>query len=63
MEWEGGYSRLLNMRLQTGWVVGYQGGNVKMLARIFKMNKQKGPTVQHMELYSMLCASLDGKGF
>ena len=29
---------------------------------VFKMHNQQGPTVQHMELYSMLCASLDGSG-
>ena len=29
---------------------------------IFKMDNQQGPTVQHMELCSMLCGSLDGKG-
>ena len=27
----------------------------------FKMDNQQGPTVQHTELYSMLCANLDGK--
>ena len=25
------------------------------------MDNQQGPTVQHMELYSMLCGNLDGK--
>ena len=29
---------------------------------IFKMDNHLGPTVQHMELCSMLCGSLDGKG-
>ena len=29
---------------------------------VFKMHYQQGPTVQHMELYSMLRASLDGSG-
>ena len=29
---------------------------------IFKMDNQQGPIVQHMELCSMLCASLDGRG-
>ena len=29
---------------------------------IFKMNNQQEPTVQHRELCSMLCASLDGRG-
>ena len=28
----------------------------------FKMDNQQGPTVQHRELYSMLCGSLDGRG-
>jgi len=26
------------------------------------MHNQQGPTVQHMELYSMLCGSLNGRG-
>ena len=26
------------------------------------MDNQQGPTVQHWELYSMLCGSLDGRG-
>ena len=29
---------------------------------IFKMDNQQGPTVQHRELWSMLCCSLDGRG-
>ena len=29
---------------------------------VFRMDDQQGPTVQHMELRSMLCASLDGRG-
>ena len=29
---------------------------------IFKMDNQKGPIVQHRELYSVLCASLNGRG-
>ena len=29
---------------------------------IFKMDKQRGPTVQHMELYLTLWARLDGSG-
>ena len=28
---------------------------------IFKMNNQQGPTVQHMELCSVLCGSLGGR--
>ena len=32
-----------------------------MYTTIFKMNKQQGPIVQHMELCSMLCGSLDGR--
>ena len=27
------------------------------------MNNQQGPTVEHMELYSMFCGNLDGRGF
>ena len=29
---------------------------------VFKMDNQQGPTVEHMELCSMLCGSLDGRG-
>ena len=29
---------------------------------IFKMDNQKGPTVQHKEPYSMLCGSLEMRG-
>ena len=29
---------------------------------VFKMDNQQGHTVQHMELCSMLCGSLDGRG-
>ena len=29
---------------------------------VFRMDDQQGPTVQHMELCSMFCASLDGRG-
>ena len=36
-------------------------GNVISTA-IFKMGNQQRPIVQHMELCSMLCASLGGKG-
>ena len=32
-------------------------------AAVFKMDNQQGPPVQHMELHSVLCASLDGRGF
>ena len=29
---------------------------------VFKIDNEQGPTVQHMELCSMLCGSLDGRG-
>ena len=29
---------------------------------VFKMDNQQGPTVQHTELCSVLCSSLDGRG-
>jgi len=29
---------------------------------LFTMDKQQGPTVWHMELYSVLCGSLDERG-
>ena len=28
---------------------------------VFRMGNQQGPTVEHRELFSMLCGSLDGK--
>ena len=31
-------------------------------AAVFKMDNQQGPPVQHVELHSVLCASLDGRG-
>ena len=33
-----------------------------MHTAIFKMDNQQGPTVQHMELGSMACGSLDRSG-
>ena len=33
-----------------------------MHTAVLKMDNQKGPTVHHMELCLMLCASLDGGG-
>ena len=30
---------------------------------IFKMDDRQGPTVQHMELCSVLCGSLDGNRY
>ena len=29
---------------------------------IFKVDNQQGPTVEHIELCSVLCGSLDGRG-
>ena len=29
---------------------------------VFKMDNQQGPTVQHREICSMFCGSLDGRG-
>jgi len=34
----------------------------KVRAYIFEMDNQQGPSVQHRELCSVLCTSLDGKG-
>ena len=28
---------------------------------VFKMDNQQGPTIQHRELFSMSCGSLDGR--
>ena len=41
------------------------GGELKTFkvhTAIFKMDNQQGPTISHMELYSMFYASLDGVG-
>ena len=49
------------LRKQKGerdWVAG-QGGPV---CAVFKVGHQQGPTVQRRELYSLLCACLDGRG-
>ena len=36
-------------------------GKVTVHTAICKMDNQQGPIIQHMELYSMLCASLHGR--
>ena len=33
-----------------------------VVTALFKLDNQQGPTVQHRELCSMLCGSLDGRG-
>ena len=38
---------------------GVQGGHVN--TAIFKMDNQQGPTIQYMELCSMLCNNSNGK--
>ena len=37
-------------------------GNGHIRTAIFKMDNQQGPTVQHRELSSIVCDSLDGRG-
>ena len=39
---------------------GVWGGQVH--TAVFKMGNQQGPIVQHRDLYSVLCDSLDGRG-
>ena len=34
-----------------------------VLPAVFKMDSQQGPTLQHMELCSVLCGSLEGEEF
>ena len=36
--------------------------NARVHIVMFKMYNQQGPTVYHMELCSVLCGSLDGRG-
>ena len=54
-------------------VAGQQGGSLRgrvsqgvwdehVHTDIYKIDNQQGPTVQHMEFFSMLCGSLEGKG-
>ena len=51
----------MNLRLPKGKdSSGVWDGHVH--TAIFKMDNQQGPTVQHVELCSMLCGSLDGRG-
>ena len=40
---------------------GVWGGHVH--TAVFKMDNQQGPTAQQRELCSVLCGSLDGRGF
>ena len=54
------------LRKQT---YGFQGGRESQRlweghvhTIIFKMDNQQGPIIQHMELSSVLCASLNGMG-
>ena len=37
-------------------------GHLGCHTAVFKMDNQQRPTVQHRELCSMLCGSLDGRG-
>ena len=38
------------------------GMDMSICTAVFKMDNQQGPAGQHVELCSMLCGSLDGKG-
>ena len=40
----------------------YQVWDGHVHTAIFKMDNQQGPAVQHMELWSMFCGSLHGRG-
>ena len=55
---------LLPMNIQDwfplGWI-GWISLQSKGLSAIFKMDNQQGPTVEHRELCSILCGSLDGR--
>ena len=42
--------------------VGSLGWTCVIHTALFKVDNQQGPTVQHMDLYLMLCGSLDGRG-
>ena len=45
----------------VAFAVGYKIG-VSVHVAIFKMDNQQGPAVQHRELCSVLCGSLDERG-
>ena len=59
-------NRLLDSR---EWIYGYQRGKIvggfgiDVHTAIFKMGYQQAPTVQHMELCSVLCESWDVRAF
>ena len=38
------------------------GMDMSIRTAVFKMDNQQGPPGQHVELCSMLCGSLDGRG-
>ena len=53
----------------SGWEWGWFGGRDswgvwgrRVRSAIFKMDSQQGPTIEHMELCSLLCNNLDGRG-
>ena len=46
-----------------GWGRNSQGvSDGQVYIAVCKLDNQRGPTVQHRELCSMLCGSLDGRG-
>ena len=49
---------LQEQKVERGWVAGQEGP----VCAVFKVGHQQAPTVQHRELYSVSCASLDGRG-
>ena len=52
-------------RLHSAQTYGYWGKGVwdrHVHTAIFKVDSQQGPTVEHRELCSVLCGSLDGGG-
>ena len=53
-------------RLHSAQTYGYWGKGVwdrHVHTAIFKVDSQQGPTVEHRELCSVLCGSLDGREF
>ena len=60
-------ARVTAARQKTGWfqvmhnLAGQEPASYVHTA-VFKTDNQQGPTVQHGELCSMLCGSLDGRG-
>ena len=58
-------TKTMNFGYQWGRMEGRDSQGVwdpHLHTAVFKMDNQQGPTVQHREVCSVLCGSLDGRG-